>query len=92
MMEAIGVGDDLSRAKNGRSIRAGKGKMRGRRRKTPKSVLLVVSDKSTLGRAARNVPGVDVVAVKDLSAEHLAPGGDVGRLTVYTKEAVEEMR
>ena len=92
MMDAIGVGDDLERARTGRGIRAGKGKMRGRRRKTPKSVLLVVSDKSSIGKAARNVPGVDVVVAKDLSAEHLAPGGDVGRLTVFTKEALGEMR
>ena len=27
---------------------------------------------------ARNLPGVDVVAAKDLNAEDLAPGGDVG--------------
>jgi len=92
MMDAIGIGEDLERARNGRSIRAGKGKMRGRRRKTPKSVLLVVSDKSSIGKAASNVPGVDVVVAKDLSAEHLAPGGDVGRLTVFTKEALGEMR
>jgi len=92
LMDAIGLGGDLERAKDGRSVRAGRGKMRGRRRKTPKSVLLVVSDNSTIGKAARNVPGVDVVVAKNLSAEHLAPGGDVGRLTVFTKEAVEEMR
>jgi large subunit ribosomal protein L4e len=92
MMNAIGLGEDLVRARDGRSVRAGRGKMRGRRRKTPKSVLLVVSDNSSIGKAARNVPGVDVVVAKNLSAEHLAPGGDIGRLTVFTKEAVEEMR
>ena len=37
IMQGLGLGDDLERAKNGRSIRAGKGKMRGRRRRTPKS-------------------------------------------------------
>ena len=92
MMQGLGLGDDLDRAKNGRSIRAGKGKMRGRRRRTPKSVLLVVSKTGGLSKAARNVPGVDVVAAKDLCAEDLAPGGDIGRLTVWTKNAIEEMR
>ena len=92
MMQGLGLGDDLDRAKNGRSIRAGKGKMRGRRRRTPKSVLLVVSQTGGLSKAARNVPGVDVVAAKDLCAEDLAPGGDIGRLTVWTKKAIEEMR
>ena len=87
----LGLGDDLQRARDGRKIRAGKATMRGRVHKTPKSVLLVVKEKSGLAQAARNLPGVDVVAVKDLNAEDLAPGGDVGRLTVFTKSAMEEL-
>ncbi len=91
MMESIGVGDDILRAKNGRNIRAGKGKMRGRRRRTPKSILLVVAQRDGLAKAARNVPGVDVAVAKDLCAEDLAPGGDAGRLTVWTKSAIEAL-
>ena len=91
MMECIGVGDDLVRANNGRNIRAGKGKMRGRRRRTPRSILLVVAQRDALAKAARNVPGVDVAIAKDLCAEDLAPGGDAGRLTVWTKSAIEAL-
>ena len=91
IFEALGLGDDLLRARDGRKIRAGKATMRGRVHKTPKSVLLVVANKDGLAKAARNLPGVDVVAAKDLSAEHLAPGGDLGRLTVFTKAAVEAL-
>jgi len=50
------------------------------------------------GRIGRSVfrilnsrPGVDVVAAKDLCAEDLAPGGALGRLTVFTKSALEAM-
>jgi large subunit ribosomal protein L4e len=91
IFEALGLGDDLRRASGGRKIRAGKATMRGRVHKTPKSVLLVVANKNGLAKAARNLPGVDVVAAKDLSAEDLAPGGDLGRLTVFTKAAVEAL-
>lgn len=91
IFEALGLGDDLRRARDGRKIRAGKATMRGRVHKTPKSILLVVANKDGLAKAARNLPGVDVVAAKDLSAEHLAPGGDLGRLTVFTKAAVEAL-
>ena len=91
IFEALGLGDDLRRASKGRKIRAGKATMRGRVHKTPKSVLLVVANKDGLAKAARNLPGVDVVAAKDLSAEDLAPGGDLGRLTVFTKTAVEAL-
>ena len=87
----LGLGHDLHRARSNTKIRAGKATMRGRVRKTPKSVLLVVKEKTGLAQAARNLPGVDVVAAKDLSAEHLAPGGDVGRLTVFTQDAVEAL-
>ena len=92
MMEGIGLGEDLIRAKSGKTIRAGKGTMRGRKTRTPKSILLVVSNRDGLHKAASNVPGVDVVVAKDLCAEDLAPGGDPGRLTVWTKQAVEAMR
>ncbi|MED5398584.1 MAG: 50S ribosomal protein L4 [Candidatus Thermoplasmatota archaeon] len=91
MMEGLGLGSDLERSKQGRRIRAGKGTMRGRKYRTPKSLLLVVSEKCGLDKAARNIPGVDVVTAKDLSAEDLAPGGDVGRLTVWTKSAIEAL-
>jgi len=91
MMEGLGLGDDLIRAKEGRKIRAGKATMRGRKYRTPKSILLVVSKKEGLHKAAKNVPGVDVIAAKDLCAEDLAPGGDIGRLTVWTKSAIEEL-
>ena len=92
MMEGIGLGEDLNRAKSGKTIRAGKGTMRGRKTRTPKSILLVVSNRDGLHKAASNVPGVDVVVAKDLCAEDLAPGGDPGRLTVWTKQAIEAMR
>jgi large subunit ribosomal protein L4e len=91
MMEGLGLGADLNRAKSGRTIRAGKGTMRGRKYRTPKSILLVVANRDGLHKAARNVPGVDVVAAKDLCAEDLAPGGDLGRLTVWTKSAIKAM-
>ena len=44
-----------------------------------------------MDKAARNLPGVDVVTSKDLCAEDLAPGGDLGRLTIWTKSAIEAL-
>ena len=81
----------LERSKSGRTIRAGKGTMRGRKYRPPKSILLVVAQKGGLDKGARNLPGVAVVTAKDLCAEDLAPGGDIGRLTVWTKSAVEAL-
>ncbi|MEM4735998.1 MAG: 50S ribosomal protein L4 [Candidatus Thorarchaeota archaeon] len=88
---ALGLGPDLERARNGRSIRAGKGKVRGRGLKVPKSVLIVVEKDRGIGLAARNIPGVDVTEVHALNAELLAPGTHPGRLAVWTKSAMERL-
>jgi len=86
----LGLNEDLERAKI-KKIRAGKGKMRGRRYKRRKSVLIVIGEDKGIKKAARNLPGVDVVRAKDLGAEDLAPGGHAGRLTLYTPSAIEQL-
>lgn len=53
--------------------------------------MLVVSDDCSLIKAARNVPGIEVVPVGNLNAELLAPGTDVGRATLFTKSAIDKM-
>jgi len=92
ILESIGLGYDLDRAKFGRKIRAGKGKMRNRRYRTPVSILLVVSDKEkALFLGASNLPGVEVAEVSGLNASLLAPGGDAGRLTVFSESAMAKI-
>lgn len=89
-LNQIGVTADLERAKAGKHVRAGMGKLRGRRYKTPKSLLVVTADGKA--GALRNLTGVDVVSATAVGAEHLAPGGDAGRLTVFTKGALEALK
>jgi len=89
VFKAIGVYADVERARDRIRYRAGKGKMRGRRYIKKKSVLVVVGENNGVMSAARNLPGVDVVLVKDLNVELLAPGAKPGRLTVFTKSAIE---
>ncbi len=88
ILRALGLGPDLDRARKGRHRRAGRGKMRGRVTRQPKSVLIVTNGGESLERAARNLPGVDVIPLSNLSTENLAPGGDLGRLTIFTREAM----
>jgi large subunit ribosomal protein L4e len=91
-LKKLGVYDDIERATDGKKVRAGRGKMRGRRFKSPKSFLFVISDPNEKGKAFRNLPGVDIVAPKHLSTEMLAPGGDPGRLTLFSAKALDELR
>ncbi|MEM4699488.1 MAG: 50S ribosomal protein L4 [Candidatus Nezhaarchaeales archaeon] len=90
-LKRIGLWSDVERAKEGTKVRAGKGKMRGRRYKEPKSLLLVLGQDRGAGRAFRNFPGVDVVRVENLSVVHLAPGGVPGRLTIYSQSALAKL-
>ncbi|MFC4551970.1 MULTISPECIES: 50S ribosomal protein L4 [Halorussus] len=88
-LEAVGVADDIARAEDNKSVRAGQGKLRGRKYKTPKSVLFVTGDEPS--RAARNLAGADVATASEVNAEDLAPGAHPGRLTVWTESAIEEV-
>ncbi|MDW7732395.1 MAG: 50S ribosomal protein L4 [Methanolobus sp.] len=90
-LQAAGVYDDVLRAKDGKHIRAGRGKLRGRRYKNKKSILIVAANDSALFRSARNLAGVDVVSVDSLNTEILAPGTHAGRLTVWTESAIADL-
>lgn len=86
--DRIGIGYDVDRAKDGTKIRAGRGKMRNRKYRTPVSILVVVSDREVpVFKGASNLAGVEVETVGTLNTSNLAPGGDAGRLTVYTQSA-----
>ena len=87
-LKELGLGEEMERIKN-RSIRAGKGKSRGRKYRTKKGPLIVVSKESKLTKSASNIPGIEVVNVKNLNTEILAPGAILGRLTLWTKPAIE---
>jgi large subunit ribosomal protein L4e len=85
-LSAAGVYADVERSKASRKVRAGRGKMRGRRYKQRKSLLIVTADAPL--KAAKNLAGVDVVTFDQLNTELLAPGTQAGRLTVWTESAV----
>jgi large subunit ribosomal protein L4e len=90
LLTKLKLWEDVDRAQAGVHVRAGRGKRRGRYRRGPKSFLLVTSAPD-LARGFRNLPGVDVVDVGRLGPEDLAPGGDPGRLTLFSRAAVERL-
>lgn len=91
VLEKIGLSDDLQRAVEGRKIRAGRGKMRGRKYRNRKSLLIVLSDNCPARRSFSNILGVDVSAVNNLNVEKLAPGGLPGRLMLISESALGEI-
>ncbi len=92
VLKALGVWPDVLRAKRSKKVRAGKGKMRGRKYKRAVGPLLVVGEDQGIMRAARNLPGVDVVLARNLNVKLLAPGAHPGRLTVWTPSAIKVVK
>ena len=79
-------GEALSKVKKKKkSIRAGIGKLRGRKYKKSLGVLIVVGNEEKL-----KVKEFDVVNANKLSINDLANGG-AGRLTIYTENAIKDL-
>lgn len=90
ILTTLGLGNELERVES-KKTRPGKGSKRGRKYKKKVGPLIVVSDDCKLLKSGVNLPGVDVIKVNKLNAEILAPGTQPGRLTIFTKSAVERM-
>ncbi len=86
----LGLDEELERTKK-KKIRAGIGKTRGRKYRKKKGVLIVVSNKCPLQKAAKNIPGLEVKLAKNLDVEKLAPGAVPGRLTIWTESSLKEV-
>ncbi|OUJ18845.1 Ribosomal protein L4 [Methanonatronarchaeum thermophilum] len=82
-LKLMDLWEDVERAKNGTKKRKGS-------KKVPKSLLIVYDEDKGIYRGARNLPGVDIIDVKNLNIELLAPGGDAGRPTIWTESAIEK--
>lgn len=86
----LGLKAELERS-SVKKIRAGRGKARGRKYQKRKGPLIVVGDDCELIKSSKNIPGIDTIKVKNINAQLLAPGCSIGRLTLFTKNAVEKL-
>ncbi|XP_018331276.1 60S ribosomal protein L4 [Agrilus planipennis] len=82
---------DIQKVYKSQRFRAGKGKLRNRRRIQRKGPLIIYHKDQGLRRAFRNIPGIDLVSVDKLNLLKLAPGGHVGRFVIWTQSAFEKL-
>lgn len=87
-LAALGLSDDIARSHDPR-IKVGKRRMVAKRY-FRNSVLIVAKDAAIVGKAGRNIPGVDVLGVDRLKVEKLAPGARP-RLTLWSEAAIESV-
>jgi len=94
LLNMLGLKNELERSSK-RSIRPGKGTLRGRKYKKPKGPLIVVApgkeNNKKIIDACKNIPGVDVSNVNSINVELLAPGAQPGRLTIWSEDSLIDM-
>jgi len=88
---SLGLEEDLARSTNIVRIPSGKSRLRGRKKHSALSSLIVVSKNSPVSKLRKSLPGVSVVSIESLSIMDLVPGTKPVRLTVYTKNAIDSM-
>jgi len=90
ILKTLGLEKELERLKT-KKIRPGRGKMRGRKYKKKVGPLIIVNKDDGIGMAGKNLTGIDVKNVKDISVEDLAPGSHPGRLTIWSESSLKEL-
>ncbi|MFH0711196.1 MAG: 50S ribosomal protein L4 [Candidatus Aenigmatarchaeota archaeon] len=91
LLVKLGLAKELERLQK-KKIKAGKGKLRGRKYKRKIGPLIVISEDKGISKAVKNLSGINTCRVENLSANYLAPGTHAGRLTIFTKSSIENLR
>lgn len=94
LLKSVGAGPDISKVKASRKLRAGKGKLRGRRHRQRRGPLIVynpLEDGKELALAFRNIAGIETCSVFALNLLQLAPGGHLGRFIIWTSAAFKAL-
>ena len=89
IIKKLGFASEIKKEKK---LRAGKGKVRGRKYKKRIGLLIVTAEDCNLSKSGQNLSGVDVKKLDDLALKDLAPGAVLGRITLWTKNALEKMK
>ncbi|XP_012281621.1 60S ribosomal protein L4 [Orussus abietinus] len=90
-LRRIKAWNDIQKVYKSQRFRAGKGKMRNRRRIQRRGPLIVYGNDRGIRKAFRNIPGVDLMNINKLNLLKLAPGGHVGRFVIWTKSAFDQL-
>jgi large subunit ribosomal protein L4e len=90
-LRKVGAWADIEKVYKSKAMRAGRGKMRNRRRTQRLGPLVIYSKDNGVVRAFRNIPGVNTIPVSRLNILRIAPGGHVGRFCIWTESAFKQL-
>jgi len=93
-LSKFGMAEDLKRCEDGHHKRPGKGKARNKKWIKRKGPLIIYHGDEGIVRACVSLRGVDTMHVSKMNILNLAPGGQFGRMLIWTRTAfnmVQEM-
>ncbi|KAI1280552.1 60S ribosomal protein L4 [Halotydeus destructor] len=90
-LKSVKAWNDIERVYKSKGFRAGRGKMRNRRRTHALGPVVIYGRDSGLTRAFRNIPGIETINVEKLNLLRLAPGGHLGRFVIWTESAFRKL-
>jgi len=91
LLKALNAYTDVEKVRDSKKIRRGVGKSRNRRYVQRRGPLVIYNEKGPVIKAFRNIPGVELCCVTRLNLLQMAPGGHLGRLCIWTKDAFERL-
>jgi large subunit ribosomal protein L4e len=91
VLEKVGAYADVEKSRDSKKLRVGTGKARNRRFTQRRGPLIIYDVSEGMDKAFRNLPGVELAMVDNLSLLDLAPGGHLGRFCIWTKGAFEKL-
>jgi len=86
LFEKLGLKQDIESIN--KKVRAGKGKIRGRKYKFKRGPLVVLTKEN---KAISNLLGFDICLVNRLNVDLLAPGTKPGRLVIWSLDAISKL-
>jgi len=91
LLKKLKAWNDIKKVYNSQRMRAGKGKMRNRRRIQRRGPCIIYNQDAGVTKAFRNIPGITLQNVNKLNLLRLAPGGHVGRFCIWTESAFRKL-
>merc|ERR1711937_371800 len=91
LLKRLKAWTDIEKVKNSKRFRAGKGKMRNRRRIQRRGPMVIYDKDDGICQAFRNIPGITLLNVSRLNLLKIAPGGHVGRFCIWTESAFKKL-
>eukprot|EP00745_Piridium_sociabile_P037231 TRINITY_DN67500_c6_g1_i2.p1 TRINITY_DN67500_c6_g1~~TRINITY_DN67500_c6_g1_i2.p1 ORF type:complete len:391 (+),score=92.87 TRINITY_DN67500_c6_g1_i2:99-1271(+) len=91
LLKRLQAWTDIKKVYASKRFRAGKGKMRNRRRIQRRGPLVIYNKDNGISRAFRNIPGITLMSVDRLNLLKVAPGGHVGRFCIWSQSAFSRL-